>query len=243
MKRRFRPGTRQTVRQLFVRLDYARLGSIYCDEGGQAFWEAKRGPCQRLGIKLAEVLLGRLKPNGRSLYIGAGVAELPLLVMETMELHRDVAAFNLRVKEVSLLNRACSGLPFRISAQDGRKVTGRFDHLWMVSVLNDPERFPNLAALSYGRANPATFDPAGFARERKTVLSLADACLRKLTRPGLVTTSVEEIPWIEDWCHRHKVPCSVEDDDYPTALVGDPVCLIRVGHGKTARLGVPGAGG
>ncbi|MFM8551055.1 MAG: hypothetical protein ACKOCD_01880, partial [Nitrospiraceae bacterium] len=156
---------------------------------------------------------------------------------------RDVAACNLRAQEVALLNRACAGLPFRVSAQNGRKATGRFDHLWIVSVLNDPERFPELAALSYGRANPATFDPVRFARERNTVMSLTDACLRKLTKPGLVTTSVEEIPWIVQWCVRHKVSCKVEKEDYPTALVGDPVCLIRVGHGKAARLGVPGAGG
>lgn len=229
MKRRVSYQTKQAIAAVFDRLDYGRLGPIYCDEGGAVFWQAQRGPCLRLGIRLAEVLSGRLKPEGRSLYIGAGVAELPLLAMETMELHRDVAAFNLRMKEVSLLNRACSGLPFRISAQDGRKAAGRFDHLWMVSVLNDPERFPELASLSYGRANPATFDPARFARERTIVRRLTDACLKKLTRPGLVTTSVEEIPWIEDWCRRHKVPCSVEEDDYPTALVGDPVCLIRVG--------------
>ncbi len=229
MSRRLHAHTKRAIAGIFDRLDYARLGSIYCDEGGDAFWKAKRGPCRKLGIKMAEVLLGRLKPKGRSLYVGAGVAELPLLVMETMELGRDVTVCNLRAKEVVLLNRACAGLPFHIAAQDGGKAAGRFDHLWMVSVLNDPERFPELASLSYGRANPATFDASRFARERTIVRSLTDACLRKLKRPGLVTTSVEEIPWIEDWSRRHKVPCSVEDDDYPTALVGDPVCLIRVG--------------
>ena len=229
MKKRLTSDTMRTVAAVFRRLDYVKLGPIYCDEGGDAFWKAKRGPCRKLGIKMAEVLLGRLKPKGRSLYIGAGVAELPLLAMETMELGREVTACNLRAKEVRLLNRACAGLPFCISAQDGGKAAGRFDHLWMVSVLNDPERFPELAALSYGRANPATFDASRFARERKIVRSLTDACLRKLKRPGLVTTSVEEIPWIEDWCSRHKVPGSVEEKDYPTALVGDPVCLIRVG--------------
>jgi hypothetical protein len=229
MKKRLTSDTMRTVAAVFRRLDYVKLGTIYCDEGGDAFWKAKRGPCRKLGIKMAEVLLGRLKPKGRSLYIGAGVAELPLLAMETMELGREVTACNLRPKEVRLLNRACAGLPFCISAQDGGKAAGRVDHLWMVSVLNDPERFPELASLSYGRANPATFDASRFARERTIVRSLTDACLRKLTRPGLVTTSIEEIPWIEDWCSRHKVPCSVEEKDYPTALVGDPVCLIRVG--------------
>jgi hypothetical protein len=229
MKKRLTSDTTRAIASVFRRLDYARLGPIYCDEGGDAFWKAKRGPCRKLGIKMAEVLLGRLKPKGRSLYVGAGVAEIPLLAMETMELGRKVTACNLRAKEVRLLNRACAGLPFCISAQDGGKAVGRFDHLWIVSVLNDPERFPELAALSYGRANPATFDASRFARERTIVRSLTDACLRKLKRPGLVTTSVEEIPWIEDWCRRHKVPCSVEEEDYPTALVGDPVCLIRVG--------------
>lgn len=229
MKKRLTSDTTRGIAAVFRRLDYARLGPIYCDEGGAAFWKAKRGPCRKLGIEMAEVLLGRLKPKGRSLYVGAGVAEIPLLAMETMELGREVKACNLRAKEVRLLNRACAGLPFRISVQDGGKAAGRFDHLWMVSVLNDPERFPELAALSYGRANPATFDVSRFARERKIVRSLADACLRKLTRPGLVTTSVEEIPWFADWSRRHKVPCLVEKEDYPTALVGDPVCLIRVG--------------
>jgi hypothetical protein len=229
MKKRLTSGTTRAIASVFRRLDYERLGPIYCDEGGAAFWKAKCEPCRKLGIKMAEVLRGRLSPNGRSLYVGAGVAEIPLLAMETMELGREVTACNLRAKEVRLLNRACAGLPFRISAQDGGKAVGRFDHLWIVSVLNDPERFPELAALSYGRANPAAFDASRFARERKIVRSLTDACLRKLKRPGLVTTSVEEIPWIEDWCSRHKVPCSVEEEDYPTALVGDPLCLIRVG--------------
>ncbi|TAJ11021.1 MAG: hypothetical protein EPO61_00015 [Nitrospirae bacterium] len=229
MKKQLTSDTTRAIAAVFRRLDYVKLGPIYCDEGGAAFWKAKREPCRKLGIKMAEVLLGRLKPKGRSLYVGAGVAEIPLLAMETMELGREVTACNLRAKEVRLLNRACAGLPFRISAQDGGKAAGRFDHLWVVSVLNDPERFPELAALSYGRANPATFDASRFARERTIVRSLTDACLRKLKRPGLVTTSVEEIPWIEDWCSRHKVSGSVEETDYPTALVGDPVCLIRIG--------------
>jgi len=230
MKRHLKPSTIQAISGTFEALDYMALGPIYCDEGGEAFWQDRREPCRKLGIKLAETLRGRLTPGGRSLYVGAGVAELPLLAMETMELGRTVAACNLRKRETALLNRACVGLPFRISAQDGRHAAGRFDHLWIVSALNDPERFPELAALSYGRANPATFDLSRFARERRRVMSLADSCLRKLALPALVTTSVEEIPWIEGWCRRHKVPYLVEEEDYPTALVGDPVCFIRLGR-------------
>ena len=153
--------------------------------------------------------------------------------METVELHRKVAVFNLRAEEVAMLNAACKTLPFRFSAGNAGAARGTFDHLWMGSVLNDPERFPELAALSYGRANPATFNPKVFAQERKNVVALADACLKKLARPGLVTTSVEEIPWITDWCERMQLACVVEEENYPTAIVEDPICFIRIGDAWT----------
>ena len=223
------PQTRRHIERIFGSLDYHVLGAIYCDEGGDAFWEERRGPCQELGIKLAAVLRDRLRPGGRSLYVGAGVAELPPLVMEAAELRRTVAAYNLRAEEVAVLNRACAGLPFEFQAADARGADGVFDHLWIVSVLNDPECFPQLGALSSGRADPVTFDPAAFAVERQAVLALAAGCLAKVARPALVTTSVEEIPWITDWCARQGVPCVVEDEDYPTALVEDPICFIRLG--------------
>ena len=223
------PQTLQHIDRIFDSLDYHALGAIYCDEGGDAFWEERRGPCQELGIKLAAVLRDRLRPGGRSLYVGAGVAELPPLVMETAELHRTVAAYNLRADEVAVLNRACAGLPLEFQATDARGAAGPFDHLWIVSVLNDPECFPELGALSSGRADPVTFDPTAFAVERQAVLALAAGCMAKVARPALVTTSVEEITWITDWCERQGVPYVVEDEDYPTAIVEDQTCFIRIG--------------
>jgi hypothetical protein len=227
--RRLRPETRAMIRTLFRRLDYPVLGRIYCDEGGDAFWKAKRRPCQRLGIKLAEVLRGRLREGGRSLYVGAGVAELPALAMETMELGRTVTACNLRADEVAVLNRACHDAPFRFIHQDAGEADGTYDHLWIVSALNDPERFPELSALSYGRANPLLFDTAAFAKEREDVVSLTARCLRRLQLPSLVTTSTEEINWITDWCLKRNISCVVEPKSYPTAVVEDPVCFILVG--------------
>ena len=223
------PATLQAIARIFDALDYAALGPIYCHEGGDAFWEERRGLCQNLGSKLAGVLRDRLAPNGRSLYVGAGIAELPVLMMETMELNRTVEAYNLRADEVPVLNAACAGMPFKFRAKDAREAVGTFDHVWIVSVLNDPECFPELGALSSGRANPVTFAPDAFAVERRAVFALAAGCLEKVTRPGLVTTSVEEIPWITDWCERQGIPCVVEDEDYPTAIVEDPVCFIRIG--------------
>ena len=226
--------TLDAITQVFRTLDYAALGEVYCDDGGEAFWEERRGPAQELGIQLAEVLLVRLRPKGRSLYVGAGVAEIPTLIMETLELGREIHAYNLRPAEVTILNHACRGLPFSFHAADARTAQVKVDHLHMVSVLNDPECFPQVGALSSGRANPVTFDPDVFTMERRAVTALAAGCLEKLDRPGLVTTSVEEIPWITHWCERQGLGCIVEDEDYPTAIVGDPICLIRLGDAEAS---------
>lgn len=230
MNHRLKGSTRLAIAHLFARLNYAALGRIYCHDGGEAFWRAKRGPCQRWGIKLAGVLQGLLPRDGRSLYVGAGVAEIPLLSMETMELSRQVAAYNLRKEEVRVLNQALQGLPFRFVNRDAGAAPGRVDHLWIVSVLNDPERVPHLSALSYGRALPLTFDPARFSVERRLVRRLADRCLRKLTLPGLVTTSTEEVMWIAEWCHKRRIPYQVGKRDYPAPVVGDPICFLRIGE-------------
>jgi hypothetical protein len=229
MRRRIQPATVKSIREVFDRLDYKKLGRVYCYEGGDEFWRAKRGPCRRLGAKVAEALVRKLPHGGRSLYIGAGVAELPMLLTEAIDLERHVEPYNLRRSEVTTLNRTCRSLPVRFKAQDASSALGLFDHLWIVSVLNDPERFPHVAPLSYGRADPVTFNPVRFLEERRLVQTIVDRCMPKLRLPGLVTTSTEEVVWIADWCHRHKVPYRVERKQYPTALVGDPICFIKVG--------------
>ena len=93
------PATRRLVTETYGRLDYGALGPVYCYEGGDEFWRAKRGLCNRLGSRVAVVLRRKLGQGGRSLYIGAGVAELPALMMETVELGRTVEPYNLRRAE------------------------------------------------------------------------------------------------------------------------------------------------
>ncbi|MGH7255573.1 MAG: hypothetical protein ACREI3_07325 [Nitrospirales bacterium] len=224
------PHTRRAIAQALDRLDGEALGAMYCDDGGATWWKEKRRACVTLGVPLAEALLDRVSPKGRSLYVGAGVAEVPMLAAETSVGHREAAAYNLREAEVALLNQACPPLPVRFLPADGTTAEGTYDHLWVVSVFNDPERFPELSALSYGRANPVTFDPEAFTRERAAVRDLVDRCLRKLARPGLVTTSVEELSWVTDWCVRRGIAFAVDEEEYPTAIVEDPVCFIRVGE-------------
>lgn len=223
------PATRRLVTDVYGHLDYGALGPIYCHEGGDEFWRAKRGPCERLGSQVAVLLRKKLGRGGRSLYVGAGVAELPPLIMETVELGRTAEPYNLRKAEVAALNHACRSIPLIFHAVDAAKAKGRFDHLWMVSVLNDPERFPNLSPLSYGRGNPLTLDPLKFEKERRIVRALVAQCMGKIARPGSVTTTTEEVIWIAEWCHQHRVPYRVGKRYYPTALVGDPICFIHIG--------------
>jgi len=230
-KRQLQPAVVKTIRYVFECLDYAALGPVYCYEGGEEFWRVKRRPCERLGINLSKVLLRKLRRGGRSLYVGAGVAELPCLLAEAVERHRHVEPYNLRRSEVTELNRACRGTPVNFRASTAEQAKGTFDHLWIVSVLNDPERFPDLSPLSYGNLDPVTFNPTKFEQQRRIVRSIVDRCMPKLSLPGWVTTSTEEVVWIADWCHRHSTPYHVERRQYPTALVGDPICFIRVGQG------------
>jgi len=221
--------TTQLIKQIYQSLDYEGLGPIYCDEGGNEFWEDRRGPCQKMGSAIAKALKVRLPPLGRSLYVGAGAPEIPPLLMEHLELNRAVCPYNLRQGEVDILNQARGESGLLYFCGSAESATGQFDHLWIVSVLNDPEEFPNLSVLfSYGRADPLAFDISAFATERETGIRLFANCMAKLTKPGLLTTSVEELPWVEHWCDIHHRPYQIEEATYPTALVGDPVCFIRI---------------
>jgi len=221
--------TTQQIRQFYQGLDYRGLGPIYCDEGGDEFWEDRRGPCQKMGSVIAKALKARLAPQGRSLYVGAGVPEIPPLLMEYLELNRTVCPYNLRKGEVNILNQARGESRLTFHYGSAESATGKFDHLWIVSVLNDPEEFPNLSVLfSYGQANPMAFDTTAFSTERETGIRLFANCMDKLTKPGLLTTSVEELPWLEHWCEIHQRPYRIEEATYPTALVGDPICFIRI---------------
>ncbi len=235
MKKKISRATGIEIAKIFSSLEYRKLGSVYCYEGGDEFWRAKRASCLRLGSIVAEALLNRLKSEGRSLYVGAGVAELPPLLMECMDLKRNVFPYNLRRIEVDSLNRTCRATSLRFWSIDATKASGKFDHVWIVSVLNDPERFPHVAPLSYGRADPVSFNPIRFQKERRLVQSIVNSCLSKLSFPGLVTTSTEEVVWIADWCHRKNVPYLVGRQQYETALVGDPICFIRIGARRVKR--------
>ena len=141
-------GVDQLCRRVLDRLDWQALGEIYFHWGGEEFWEDKLPQVTTLGELLAKRLLSELPRGGSSLWVGAGVAELPVLLPEVL-LHDRVVV-------------AAKGL---------------------------------------------------FAR---------------LARPGLVTTSAEEVAWFLEQAEAVGATIDASEDLVETAVVGDPVGFLTV---------------
>lgn len=220
---------------LFDRIDWVALGEVYCDSGGEAFWAAHREPARVLGGQWARALRKRLRPGGRSIYVGAGVAELVPMLCETQAMDRQVVAANLRAAECEVLNRALDelGIPddkLRIDARDVSELLQgeRFDHASVVSVLSDPERWPTVAAVTYGRMPAVLLDVDAFRRERDEIVDLVDVICSGLGGDALITTSVEEVSWFLAWADHVGATIEADDDTLETAIVGDPLGFLEL---------------
>ncbi|MFO1053663.1 MAG: hypothetical protein U1F36_15720 [Planctomycetota bacterium] len=221
--------------RLFASLDWHLLGSVYCDTGGDAFWEEHRKPALRQGRRWAEALAERLPQGGTSLYVGAGVAELPAMLREVRSLGRRVLAGNLRVEECSILDaglRAVGVAPneLTILPVDARSLCaqGPFDHLSLVSILSDPERWPVSSAVGYGRMPPVLLDVDTFVRERGEILALASDLVAALRTPAWITTTAEEVPWLMHVAEVSGRSLESDDEMIETAIVGDPIGFLRL---------------
>ena len=145
----------EALARLEGELDWRHLGELHCHEGGEDFFPQEQVDAMReAGLVLAAALGQRLSPGGRSLYVGAAIGELVVLLCESLVLGREVRALNLANEESTELNRALAaveeacGFPLpRIEFLGPEEVEGAFDHGWLVSVLNDPEAFPALLPL------------------------------------------------------------------------------------------------
>jgi hypothetical protein len=187
-----------------------------------------------LGELLALQLLRRLPSGGASLWVGAGVAELPVLLAETMLHGRTVVAANLREAECALLNAglqaAAPEVALRYVAADAAVVAPGtpFDHLGCISVFTDPERWPMLSGVAYGRIAPVQVDVERFVAERDEARAVAQGLFARLQRPGLVTTSAEEVAWFLETAAAVGATIDAADDLVETAVVGDPVGFLTV---------------
>ena len=222
------------TRRVFDVVDWRALGELYFHEEGEQRWAERRKLVVELGSQLARRLARQVPKGGASLWVGAGVAELPVLIGEAAVLGRSVVATNLLDEECAVLNAALEdalpGVPVRYEAGSAEVVAGdrMFDHLGCISVFTDPERWPVLSGVSYGRLPPVQVDVEAFTAERDAARALAAAVFARLERPGCITTSAEEVSWFLELCEAQGLAVAASEDLIETVVVGDPVGFLRV---------------
>lgn len=236
-----RPGecSWQRCRELATRvlegLDWRALGDLYFHEQGQDQWRARLPQVLELGMEWAQALLRRLGADGASLHVGAGVAELPVLLAERLVRGRRVRAVNRRAAECELLEAGLrrAGLTGVLRFQPidaaAAAAAGDYDHLGCVSLFTDPETWPVLSGVTYGRIAPVQLDLERFAAEREAARALARALFRGLVRPGFISTTAEEVAWFLEQAAAAGVAVVAGEESIPTAVVGDPIGFLRVG--------------
>jgi hypothetical protein len=221
--------------RVLAALDWRALGDVYFHDGGEPDLRARRRDLVRLGLEFARELLRRVPRGGASLWVGAGLGELPVLLAETMSGGRGVLALNLRAEECRLLNAALlEGAPelgIEYVAADARQAAGArtFDHVGCVSVFTDPETWPLLSAVAYGRLAPVQLDVEAFVAEREQARVLAARLFERLQLPGLISTTAEEAPWFLEQAMLAGAGFDADERLFATALVGDPVGFLRLG--------------
>jgi hypothetical protein len=224
---------RQALEALFAALDWRELGDLYFHDRGAERWQEMRGKVLDLGEEWARAALRRLQAGGRTLCVGAGVAELPALLAERCVRGRAVRAVNRSTRECEILGAglARAGLAARLAGEpvDGAAAAaaGGYDHLACVSLFTDPGTWPQLSAVAYGRIAPVQLDVDAFARERAAARTFAQALFAGLQRPGWITTTAEEVAWFLDAAAQASAACDVDDELVATAVVGDPIGFVH----------------
>lgn len=223
-------------------LDWEELGRAYCHGDGEGFFSEEQREAQRdagllVAADLAEALAA-LPDRGprRSLYVGAAVAELAPLLCERVVLGREVLAFSLDGAEARMLDGALARVGERLRLAlpriDVRPVGAAdlppCDHLWLVSVLSDPEAFPALHDRLYGRRGTELATGRGdLPRERARAAELLDAALRPLAVPALVTTTSEELELVRAACAARGLALDAPRAGRLSPIVGDPILVCR----------------
>ncbi len=219
-------------------LDWTLLGRAHCFEGGEDFFgEPEREAIQDAGLHFAGDLGERLEPKGRSLYVGASLAELIPMAFESMVLHRDVRAVSLPGEIPDELNRALQIARARthgrlavIETHPWKSADHRpIDHLWMVSVLTDPEAFPALHDRLYERrGTDLAMGKGSVNKERPKAEALIERALGALVTPAMLTTTDEELELIAPAADGRGIHVQVPETARLSAIVGDPVRHCRL---------------
>jgi hypothetical protein len=225
--------------ELEAELDWSALGACYCEGDARDFFDdARRAHLLDVGLALADDVAARLPARGpgRSLYVGAAVAELAPLLVERLVLGREVRWHLLPGPELDELARGLARVAERLGLElplpDPRPLESvaplPCDHLWLVSVLTDPDAFPALHDELYERmGTPQATGRGDLSAERARADALI-AALHAHAAPGaLITTTTDELPllrarWSDD---------VLVEQGRLTALVGDRLAHVRTGVG------------
>lgn len=224
---------------VLAELDWDVLGAHYCEDGDAGFFDAETREglldgTLRFASDVASALgeLERPAEGGRSLYVGAALSELGPVLCETLVLGRTVDAFSLDNPETSELNRALAEVGRRLGRELVRIRTGDVteaelqpcDHLWMVSVLDDPDAFPALHDELYERSGTELATGRGdAAEEHERARRLLDRTLAALAPPALLTCSDEELPLVRPATAARALELTPASPVRLSPLVGDPV--------------------
>ena len=192
---------------------------------------------QDTGLHFAGDLGERLESQGRSLYLGAGVAELVPMLFESIVLHRDVRAVCLPGSIADELN---AGLT-KARSETGRKVPvietrlwksadhRPIDHLWLVSVLTDPEAFPALHDRLYDRRGTELATRKGsMNKERPKAGALIERALGTVVTPAWLSTTDEELELLAPAAESRGIHVQIPEAGRLSAVVGDSVRLCRL---------------
>src|SRR6185436_17089707 len=101
---------------------------------------------------------------------------------------------------------------------------GSCDHLWMVSVLTDPDAFPALHDVLYERSGgPLATGRGSLADDRRRAETLIEATLDRARAPCVLSTSEEELGLIEPLVARRGWTLELAPGGRLTSVVGDRV--------------------
>jgi len=226
--------------ELVAELNWPLLGQTYCDGDGSTFFdEVLLDQVLDTGLELVDSLAAALPRRGaaRSVYVGAAVAELPLLLAETLVLDREVHWLNLPGPEVNELRRGLQVVSTKLGVHLPQPAThglmrvpdASCDHLWLASVLTDPEAFPSLHDRLYERAGSALATGRGDTNDDLArAEQLVREWLAKAVQPALLSTTDEELELIVPIARTMNLQLQVPTTGTLSAVVGDTLRHVRV---------------
>jgi hypothetical protein len=230
------------VNEVLIELDWKLLGRAYCEGDGAEFFDDElRARIVDTALMHADDLADALRgERGRSLYLGAEIAELPLILAEHLVMGRRVEWLNIDGPQTREVVRALDAVGARLELElpkpDTRVLSEiepeSCDHLWMVSVLTDPDHFPALHDVLYERTQgPLSTGRGRLEDDRARADALVEALLDRAASPCVLTTSDEERTIVEPLAARRGFSLEFTRGGRLSSIVGD---RVRIGQLRRA---------